>query len=224
MNLPKIGRATFIAVLNSFGTIMLKHWTFQCQSTSNRCCKNTSIVSPQNCNIVLIPCPQHNLVQRHKNLTLSTFHPCCHQMKSRKCSESSAASYTMPVPSTSQYWWPSAPLQSSKPKPQQPLWKKPDNSLIICQWTLTTQWGSKRKTWSWTSTQMCSTYPRWTHGAEHAGIFSWNGTQKTVTLSYWMVHLLPYASSSVLSLHPQLKPNSELSSIHAKRVWFSKWP
>ncbi len=92
MNLQKIGWATLIATFNSFGTIMLKHWTFQCRGTSKRCCKNTSIASPQNRNIVLIPRPQNNTAQRHKNLTLSTFHPCCHQMNSRKYNESLAAS------------------------------------------------------------------------------------------------------------------------------------
>jgi hypothetical protein len=101
MNLPKIGPTAFIATFNLFGTIMLKHWTFQCRGTSKRCCKNTSIASPQNRNIVLIPCPQNNTARRHKNLTLLTFHPCCHQMKSKKLNESSAASYTMPAPSTS---------------------------------------------------------------------------------------------------------------------------
>jgi hypothetical protein len=98
MNLPKIRQVTLIAIFNLFGTIMLKHWTFQYQGTSKRCCKNASIKSPQNCNIVLIPHPQNNMAPRHKNLTLSTFHPCCHQMKSKNYNESSAASYTMPTP------------------------------------------------------------------------------------------------------------------------------
>ncbi len=75
-----------------------------------------NIASPQNCNTVLIPCPQNSTAQRHKNLSPSTFPSSCCQRKSKKYNTSLAASYTMPTPSTSQCWWPSALLQSSKLK------------------------------------------------------------------------------------------------------------
>jgi hypothetical protein len=50
------------------------------------------------------------------------------------------------------------------------------------------------------------------------GHFSWDGTPKTATLSNKWCIFLPFAPSSVLSLHPQPKPNSELSSLTTKRV------
>ncbi len=83
------------------------------------CYKNRNIASSQNHNTVLILCPQNKMAQRHKNLALSTFLPSFHQRKSRKYNASLAASYTMPTLSTSQCWWPSAPLQLTKLKEQQ---------------------------------------------------------------------------------------------------------
>jgi hypothetical protein len=61
--------------------MMLKHWTFQCRGTSKRCCKNASIKSPQNRNIVLIPHPQNNMAQRQRNITLSTVVVDCRPQK-----------------------------------------------------------------------------------------------------------------------------------------------